>query len=133
MNPEIIIDNESSTMWYYPDKKVIHHQIRKYIYGDELRNLLMTGVELLKKYRVTKWLSDDQSFAAMTPDDMKWGMQTFFPKAMEAGWRHWAVVLPKSTIGQMSHRRVIDDSIRNGLNAKMFSDVDDAMSWLEEQ
>jgi hypothetical protein len=69
----------------------------------------------------------------MTKDDMKWGMQTFFPKAMEAGWQHWAVVLPKSTIGQMSHRRVIDDSIRNGLNAKMFSDVDDAMSWLEEQ
>ena len=46
MVTETVIDNEIVTMWYYPDKKIIHHQIHKYLYGEQLRTTMETGLEL---------------------------------------------------------------------------------------
>ena len=133
MEKETLVDNAFITMWYYPEKKIVHHTIHQYIYGETLRSALMVGVNTLERHQASKWLSDDRSFAAVSKEDTEWGTEVWTPRAMAAGWRHWAIVLPKSVIGQMSHRKMIAEYFSIGLNVEVFDDAEKGMAWLEEQ
>ena len=133
MVKETILENESISVWYYPEKKIVHHQVHKYAFGEALRNALDKGVEVLKENGANKWLSDDQSHAAMAKEDVEWGKAVWTPKALEAGFRHWAIVLPKSPVGKMSHRRMIADYSEMGINVEIFEDVESAIAWLDAQ
>ena len=133
MAAEIIVDNEFITMWYFPDKRIVHHRLHKFSYGDTLRSALEAGVEQLRKHHAHKWLSDDRSYAALTKEDAEWGETYWGPSAVEAGWRYWAIVLPKSVLGKLSMERIIGIYEKLGLTVKVFSDVDEGMAWLEAQ
>jgi hypothetical protein len=43
VDKEVILDNEYMTIWYYPQKKIVHHQIHKFTYGQALRDGLSAG------------------------------------------------------------------------------------------
>jgi hypothetical protein len=133
MNKETVIENELISMWYYPDKKILHHQVHKYVFGETLRNALDLGVEILKKNGACKWLSDDQSHSALPKDDVEWGKSIWTPKAIQAGWRHWAIVMPKSAAGRMSYKRMIEEYKAIGMNVNVLDDAEQAMTWLEAQ
>ena len=56
MAKETCLDNEFITIWYHHDKGIVHHEWHKFLRGKELRHALMTGTELLRKNKGTKWL-----------------------------------------------------------------------------
>jgi hypothetical protein len=120
-------------MWYYPDKKILHHLIHKYMVSDELRNSMNLGVDILKKNRACKWLSDDRSFSTLPKEDVEWGLNIWAPRALASGWRHWAVVLPKLVIGQLAHKKMAEIYRELGLNVEVFTDTEKGIAWLEEQ
>ena len=37
MPTQTIIDSPFATLWYYPDKKIVHHQIHKFVHGEEFQ------------------------------------------------------------------------------------------------
>ena len=133
MTPETIIDNEYITLWYHPDTQIVHHEIHKFIYGDAFRDALMTGAELLKTRNACKWLSNDRGNSAMPKDDVEWLMENFISKAIKAGWRHWAIVSPKSMVGRMSIDSSREYLSEHGLNVMVFDDEKSAMDWLISQ
>lgn len=131
--PETIIDNEFATLLYYPDKKIVHHKFHKFFTGQPLRDVLNRGTELLREHGAHKWLSDDRDFAALHPDDREWGMVDWNPRTVEAGWRYWAVVMPAAAVGQMSTKRLIETFSELGVEVQAFSDLDEALKWLESK
>jgi hypothetical protein len=133
MERETLVDNEFITMWYYPHKKIVHHVIHRYICGEPFRSALNRGVETLRAHRAHKRLSDDRSYAAVSKEDTEWGMAVWVPQAVSAGWRHWAIVVPKSVIGQMSYRQMIDYYQSIDVSVKVFDDAEKGMAWLEDQ
>ena len=78
-------------------------------------------------------MSDDRSYAALPKEDLEWGVSHWGPKAVAAGWRYWAIVMPESVLGKMSHQHIIDIYGEMGVTVKVFSDPDEAMAWLKEQ
>jgi len=64
---------------YYPDKKIIHHEMHKYTHGQIFRDALMAGLEAMKKYRAQKWLSDDRNNPALDTADTDWNMAHWLP------------------------------------------------------
>jgi hypothetical protein len=34
-----MLDNEFATLWYHTEKKIVHHKIKKWIKGDDLKYL----------------------------------------------------------------------------------------------
>ncbi|MBN2316531.1 MAG: hypothetical protein JXM79_21565 [Sedimentisphaerales bacterium] len=133
MDKMTIIDNEFVAMWYYPDKKIIHHVFHQFLHGQAFRDALNTGVEIFKKYGAHKWLSDDRKNSALPKEDVDWAQTDWFPRVMKAGWKFWAVVMPEQAIGKMNMNRFIKTYSDQGLTAQVFSDPDDALAWLEKQ
>jgi hypothetical protein len=133
MDRTTIFENEKGSIYYYPGKKIIHHIMHEYQVGEDLRRFLETGAKLVKENDACKWLSDDRKYQALTKEDMAWGMETFGPKTIKAGWKFWAVIMPESTVGKMAMRRIIEAFESLGVTVQIFTEEDEAMSWLESQ
>jgi hypothetical protein len=128
-----ILDNEYATLWLHAESKIVHHKVKKYIHGDELRQLLMKGHETLKKNACKKWLSDDLNNGPLLKDDEAWAKTSWFPEVVKAGWKFWAIVMPTQVIGQINMKRFVADYAKAGITVTVFSESDKALAWLESQ
>jgi hypothetical protein len=126
-----VIDSPLISVWAYPDRKMIHHVMKAYCFGDEFRAALTRGVEAMERYQATKWLSDDRANGAVVPEDAEWSLQFWLPRARAAGWKHWGLVQPAKIIGQLNMQRAIKSFTDHGINTRAFSDPDLAMRWLD--
>lgn len=131
--PITVWDTDYVAVWYYPDKQIIHHKFHKFLYGQEFRNALSAGTEAMKKYGARKWLSDDRQNSALRKADLDWANTSWFPQTQKAGWKFWAVVLPENALGQLNMDVAIKLNAKRGIITQMFSNPQDAMTWLEQQ
>ena len=71
--------------------------------------------------------------AALPPEDYEWSTTEWRPRAIRAGWRFWALVLPQRIVGQMSMQRILQLYDDSPVTVKLFSDPVEARTWLEGQ
>ena len=133
MPTQTIVQNSFFTLWYHPEKKIVHHQLHKFIAGAPFRELLMSGTDLIKKNAATKWLSDDRSNSALRQDDLEWSETEWAPVTAKSGWKFWAIVQPDKILGQVAMQRLTEKYATLGVTARVFGDPVSAMSWLEKQ
>jgi hypothetical protein len=133
MSKATLIDNDYVTLWYDPEKKIVHHKFHKYIYGQQFRDVLEKGLEVFKEKGSQKWLSDDRNNSALPTEDTNWAQSNWAPRVIAAGWKYWAIVLPEKVIGQMNMQHFIDNYSEKGVAVQVFSDPDEALSWLKSQ
>jgi len=129
----IIIDNDYATLQYLEDEKIVHHQFHQFIYGQAFRDVLSTGLDVMRQYHATKWLSDDRETAAIPVEDSQWAIHEWQPQAIKAGWKFWAIVMPKKVVGQMNMRQFIKQNADQGVTVQVFTDADEALAWLVSQ
>ncbi len=132
MSRTVILDTDYATLWYYPETKIVHHVFHKFIHGPHLREVLEKGLELVQEHEAQKWLSDDRKNTALAADDNQWGLSDWGPRMLAAGWKHWAIVLPESAVGQGIMNRSIAAFAERGLTVHVFQNADDALAWLVE-
>lgn len=133
MPPITVIDNEFASLVVFPEEGIVHHTFKKVIGGEEFRNVLNTGTEMMRKYGGSKWLSDDRENSALSPEDTTWSMINWFPRAKAAGWKIWALVVPDNILAQMNLKEFVDSYYEQGLRIMVFVDPVEARAWLDEQ
>jgi hypothetical protein len=133
MAAQTVLESQFATLWYRPESRIVHHKIHKFISGAEFRNLLLAGTELLKTHKARKWLSDDRGNSALRQDDLEWSETEWAPTTAKAGWKYWAIVQPEKILGQMALQRLTEKYAQLGVTARIFSDPDAALAWLERQ
>ena len=131
MSEVIILDNKNVTMKYYPESKILHSEMHEFFFGPEFRNVMNTGVEVLKKYSANKWLSDDRKVSAWAKEDLEWGDKDWFPRVVLSGWKYWAIIMPEKAIGQVTMKKMADRYTARGVQTRIFSSPDEAKKWLE--
>jgi hypothetical protein len=129
----VLIDTEAASLRYYPATRIIHHELRRFVHGDDFRRILEEGLRVFIEHSACKWLSDDRGNGALKPADADWALNDWGPRVIAAGWKYWAVVLPEKVIGQMNMRRWIDTYASLGVTAMAFTNPRRAMTWLEGQ
>ncbi|MFW9929698.1 MAG: hypothetical protein ACFFD1_09925 [Candidatus Thorarchaeota archaeon] len=129
---KVILDNKYGTVWFYPEKKIVHHQFHMFCYGENFRNILNTDAELIEKYGCKKLLSDDRKLSTIAKDDEKWS-HDWYLRIKKAGWRIWAMVRPENVIGKLGSKRRINREQDFDINFKTFAEQKDAFEWLEKQ
>lgn len=131
MSAITVIDNEHATLWFHPESGVVHHRFKKPVRGNDFRNVLNQGYELLRENAATKWLSDDRANSALTSEDRAWTQNDWFPRVRAIGWQYWAIVLPQNIIGNLDMKAYIDRTAEDGVDVQLFSDPEQALRWLE--
>jgi hypothetical protein len=131
MSKEIILDNEFTFIWYYPESRIIHNQLKKYVPTPNLKELLLKVLETVETRGATKWLSDSSNSGPI-PDEMdNWVTTNWRPRLKKAGCKFIAMIIPAKVIGNMSYKRVTHDEQNSSIVLQMFPDPAGAMKWLE--
>lgn len=130
MRRQTVIETPFASLWYYPEERIVHHHIDKYIYGAAFRELLMKGAEVLKANGATKWVSDDRNNSALSSEDKAWADTIWQPLVLRSGWRTWAIVLPENIVGQMNIRRIIQAETLRSLEVQVFASAEEALAWI---
>ena len=134
MRFQIVEKNEFYTLKYHPEHKIIHHEFHQYVHGDHFRNCLIRGLEIMRTYGVTKWLSDDRHNSALSQVDQEWSYTEWWPQAVALGWKYWAIVSPEVTVGKMAINRITkSEELQDNLVVHKFTTPEEALHWLIEQ
>ena len=131
MRTTTVIDNEFVTLMVHPDTRIIHHQLHQPMTGEMLRTTLLAGVEQMRRHSAHKWLSDNRMYGVLPPEDIEWSQTTWFPEARKAGWRYWALVVPPDVRGRMNLGEFVFTYAQQGVTVQVFTDLDEAIAWLE--
>ena len=127
----VLLDNEHVTMKYYPNRKMLHHEMHAFFFGQEFRDVMNMGAEIFQKYGASKWLSDDRKVTSWSPEDQDWGEKNWFPRVASFGWKYWAIVMPKNVIGQITMKKMVDKYTARGVQTRVFSSPAEAKTWLD--
>jgi hypothetical protein len=128
-----VLDTPQVALWYYPEDRIIHHEIKQFLSGKSLRDFLRTVAGLFEQHRAEKWLSDDRRVPVIRPGDIDWGDADWFPRAASAGWKYWAIVRPEKLVGQAVMRELSEKYARHGVTSEWFNDPADALWWLQSR
>ncbi len=132
MSPIVLIDNEYVTLQYLPDKKCLYHVVHQpYPNEQALKDTLNAGASALTQYGVCKGLSDDRKTGPMSPELIAWGATEFNPRAIAAGWKFWANVVPEQVATAANMFSIMQEAYDHGLRMMVFTDTDKAMEWLD--
>jgi hypothetical protein len=126
-------DSPTISVWCYPEARIIHHRMHGHCFGQALRAGLYAGTEGMRAHGATGWLSDDRANGPLAPDEETWAAHEWFPATKAAGWTTWALVKPRSAIGQLSMNRFVKLYESLGITAQFFVDPAAALAWLREQ
>ena len=133
MSEKAVIQNRCATLWFDESEKIVHHAFHAFTHGEEFREILEGGADLMEKHRATKWLSDDRGNGALPPADTDWAQTTWFPRVLRAGWKFWALVQPEKVVGQLNMKRFTKAYADQGLTVRVFTEPEPARDWLLSQ
>lgn len=101
--------------------------------GEEFRDGLDTGLELVQKKNAENWLADLREMETVAEDDQEWSNTDWFPRAMETSLTNMAIIKPESVIADMSVDNIMQEVEGGALTTHYFDDRTEAEQWLEEQ
>jgi hypothetical protein len=133
MSSIVGLDNELVTVHCDLEAGIVHHVMHRFVVSAMFRQALETGLALMQAHGASKWLSDDRRNGAISSDDAQWAREDWRPRAIAAGFRTWAMVLPEGVVGLMRTRRIVENARGSGLTVETFGDADAALRWLERQ
>jgi hypothetical protein len=85
----------------------------------------------MQQYGANKWLSDNRETDAHNPADTDWINTDWLPRAIHAGWKYWALVVPETVVAQMNMKEFVDAFYEQGVWVRVFTDPHEGMHWLE--
>ncbi len=130
---QLILENEHVGLWYYPELKIVHHQMFLPPTSEEFRELLNTGAKTLERFRAIKWLSDDRGNTLLKPHDEEWAEVEWLPRVLGVGFKFWAIVLPMPAIGKLNMQRIANHHARSGVVSRVETMPHAAFEWLKAQ
>jgi hypothetical protein len=118
------------TIGWDEDTGCVVSELKGYAAGQEYRNAVEKGLELLIQKKSDKWLGDMRKGTVMSQEDAQWAQQDWRPRAAEAGLKWTALVLSESALQQMQLDRMhrVEKSL---IETAYFTDVDEAKAWLQ--
>lgn len=131
MATQTIIDSPSASLVFHAESRIVHHKLCKDIDSKTLRQVLNSGVQLLKDQQATKWLSDNREINAHSAEDTEWINTQWLPNAIAAGWKYWALVVPDDFVARLNMTEFVDSFYAKGIRILVFTDLDKATKWLE--
>jgi len=132
MTETIVFENDYGIVRYNDTDQYVYHTWKQPISGAALRDVLNAGLNALSEHQAVKWLSDDRKNAEVSDEDIQFSVGDWGPRAAQAGWKYWALVVPEDIAGRDSMRGVIEAFWNLGVRVRIFTDLDNATDWIRK-
>ncbi|MBK8027625.1 MAG: hypothetical protein IPK19_41160 [Chloroflexi bacterium] len=127
---DVVFDSDLGTIRFENKDRYIYHTFHKPVSGPRFQSMMNAGLDHLAKQHAAKWLSDDRLNAQFAPEDIQFALADWGPRAAAAGWKFWALVVPKDMLGRDSMQAIVEAFFNMGVRVAIFSEVEPARDWL---
>ena len=127
-----VIDTPYASLYYHTNTGIVHHKFHKALDSKHFRQVLDGGIELLQTHGATKWLSDNRDMDPHNEEDGQWTNESWLPRAIAAGWKYWALVVPDDVAARINMAEFVNSFYERGLRIMVFTDIESAEKWLIE-
>ncbi len=128
--PDISFSNAGADVFYDEQVDCVCIELKGYLESHIYRGLLDRVIDLLKKYNTSKLLGNTSNSEVISVEDQDWSNNDWAKRAVKAGLRHNAIVLPKDIFGRLSIESVIDNA--KIVKVKYFNSMAEAKDWLKK-
>lgn len=108
---------------------VVHIEAKGWADTAESHAVLDSAIRAMTDHQDSRWLFDGREMNAIKQADQDWITEVWLPRALAAGLRVAAIVIPRSGLAMMN----IDDMAKaadNAIDVRYFSTVEKARQWL---
>ncbi len=125
-------DSPSITIRWNEKDRNVEQEWKGYASSEDYRIIADKTLALLVEKGAADLLTDTRGMEVILPDDQAWTEADWVPRAMAAGLRRMAVVMPEKAVAQLSVARLSDrvDFETIGLERVFFDSVEKARAWL---
>ena len=101
------------------------------IYEQLFRDGMNKLIDMMKKHKTGRVLSNVVELGALTENDQKWSVNDWLPRALAAGYSAIAVVISEELFGKMAVEDVLNDAAeKSPIQIQYFDNEDIAAEWL---
>ena len=108
---------------------VVHIEAQGWADTAESRAILDSAIDAMTDHQGSRWLVDGRDMHAIKPSHQEWITENLLPRALAAGLRVAAIVIPRDAEAMMN----IDDMAKaadDEIDVRYFSTVEKAREWL---
>jgi hypothetical protein len=88
-------------------------------------------IRALSGHHGSRALGDCRSMKVIQESDQEWSSRDWFPRALAAGLRRMALVIPRSGLAAMNVRDILSRIPGTKLDVAYFATVEEARTWLK--
>lgn len=101
----------------------------KFASSEQFRLAMNKLIELLTLKQTGQILADTRQQGVISLEDQDWTNKDWYPRAVKAGYKRIAIVLPHNVITQMSINRVMQTA-HPEVEESYFEKIEEATTWL---
>jgi hypothetical protein len=108
---------------------VVHIEAKGWADTAESHAVLDSAMRAMTDHQGSRWLFDGRDMKAIKQSDLRWITEVWLPRALAAGLRVAAIVMPRSDMAMKD----IDDMAKaaeDEIEVRYFSSVENAREWL---
>jgi hypothetical protein len=115
-----------------PTMRAVHTEAQSWADPGEMAAVLEAGLQGLTEHGGSRWLADGSNMKAIKQSDQDWIVGEFFPRALAAGLRRIALVIPKNGLAITTVDQLMQRLTAAKVEVAYFPTVAEARSWLME-
>lgn len=96
----------------------------------EFAAITEAGLRALTEHHASRWVADCRNMKAVQQSDQDWLNDDWFPRALAAGLRRMAIVLPQRGLVEMNLKDILNRVPVNKLDVGFFATVEEATRWI---
>ncbi|RYZ02088.1 MAG: hypothetical protein EOO73_33265 [Myxococcales bacterium] len=128
---ELLFEDQHLKIELVPALSAMINTWSGFLKGDEYRGRMERVLELVSRHGVDRVLADVSRIRSLIAEDRDWTNEVWAPRAVAAGMRAMAVVLPSNVFAQLGVTRVVEKLGDVQMSTAQFDDALDAQRWLE--
>jgi hypothetical protein len=98
----------------------------------EFAELLDAEVRALQRHHGSRLLADCRRQKVIKPEDQALADKVWLPRALAAGLKRFAVVVPTSVLAEMNIRDALGRIPDTAMQVAYFATIEEAQAWLSE-
>jgi hypothetical protein len=113
-----------------PTLQAVHTEAQSWADPSEMAAVLEAGLQALTEHGGSRWLADGRNMKVVKQPDQDWIVQEFFPRALAAGLKRIALVMPTSGLAMTTVDQLVGRMPAASAEVAYFATLDEARSWL---
>jgi hypothetical protein len=112
------------------EAQLVHVEWDGWADSTEFAALLDAELQALKQHRGSRLLADCRRQRVLNPKDQERANREWLPRALAAGLKRFAIVVPESVVADMNLRDSLEKASAANLEVEYFATVEEAREWL---